>query len=249
MIVGFFSGLFGVGGGFIVIPLLTLLLGFDLKRASATSLVVIVITAAAGVVGFAVHGGVVWVPALALSIGSVIGSYVGARLLKYIPSVYLMWGFAALLVVLAVRLMFDASEQGSGNVVTSWPALLGMLALGLGAGLLSGLLGVGGGILVVPLLVIAFGLTNVEAKGTSLVMMIPAGITGTVVNLKNKFVDVHAGVLIGCVAAAVSYAGVAVAVVMPDVLSNILFALLMLYTAAQFVLRAIRSGKPPRPLD
>ena len=238
-----------MGGGFIVIPLLTLLLGFDLKHASATSLVVIVITAAAGVIGFAFHSGVVWVPALALSIGSITGSYIGARLLKFIPSVYLMWGFSALLIGLAIRLMFDASEQGSGDVTTSWPALLGMLGLGLGAGLLSGLLGVGGGILVVPLLVIAFGLTNVEAKGTSLVMMIPAGLSGTYVNLKNKLVDVRAGVIIGLVAAAVSYAGVALAVVMPSMLSNILFALLMLYTAVQFILRAIKTVRASRPID
>jgi uncharacterized membrane protein YfcA len=228
---------------------LTLLLGFDLKRASATSLVVIVITAAAGVVGFASHSGVVWIPALMLSIGSVTGSYVGARLLRFIPSVYLMWGFAALLIGLAVRLFFDAGEQGSGSVATSWPSLLGMLGLGLGAGLLAGLLGVGGGILVVPLLVIAFGLTNVEAKGTSLVMMIPAGISGTIVNLRNKLVDVRAGVIIGAVAAAVSYAGVAVAVIMPSTVSNILFSLLMLYTAMQFVIRAIRTGRSARPLD
>ena len=209
----------------------------------------IVITATAGVIGFAFHSGVVWIPALMLSIGSVIGSYVGAKLLKYVPSVYLMWGFAALLIGLAIRLIFDASEQGSGDVAMSWPALIGMLGLGLGAGLLAGLLGVGGGILVVPLLVIAFGLTNVEAKGTSLVMMIPAGISGTIVNLKNKLVDVRAGVIIGVVAAAVSYAGVAVAVIMPSTLSNILFSLLMLYTAVQFIIRAIRASRSPRPLD
>ena len=203
----------------------------------------IVITAAAGVIGFAFNNGVVWIPALMLSIGSVIGSYAGARLLKFIPSVYLMWGFAALLIGLAIRLLFDAGEQGSGDVVTTWPALLAMFGLGLGAGLLAGLLGVGGGILVVPLLVIAFGLTNVEAKGTSLVMMIPAGISGTFVNLKNKLVDVQAGVTIGLVAAVVSYAGVAVAVIMPSVLSNVLFALLMLYTAVQFIIRAYRASR------
>lgn len=229
--------------------MLTLLLGFDLKRASATSLIVIVITATAGVFGFAFHDGVVWIPALILSLGSVVGSYVGARLLSYIPSVYLMWGFAALLVALAVRLMLDADEQGSGDVATSWPALFGMLALGLGAGLLSGLLGVGGGILVVPLLVIAFGLTNVEAKGTSLVMMIPAGISGTIVNLQDKRVDLRAGVTIGIIAACVSYAGVAVAVIMPSTLSNVLFALLMLYTAVQFIIRALRVRKSARPID
>jgi uncharacterized membrane protein YfcA len=242
--VGIFSGLFGIGGGLIAVPMLTLLLGFDLKRASATSLVVIAITAVAGVAGYAFNSGVVWIPAIALSIGSVVGTYVGAKLLRFIPSVYLMWGFAALLVILAARLLLDSSQQGSGDIPTSWPALAGMLALGLCAGLLSGLLGIGGGILVVPLLVILFGFTNVESKGTSLVMMIPAGISGTLVNLKNNLVDMRAGVTIGIVAAAVSYVGVALSVVMPTLLGNVLFALLMLYTALQFVLRAYRASKP-----
>lgn len=219
------------------------MLGFDLKRASATSLVVIAITAVAGSIGFAFHGGVVWSAAIALGVGSTVGSYVGARLLKYIPSVYLMWGFAFLLVFLAVRLIFNAGASGSGDVSSSWPALVGMGGLGLGAGLLAGLLGVGGGILVVPLLVLLFGLTAIEAKGTSLVMMIPAALIGTWVNTKNKIVDLRAGVTIGVISAIVSYAGVAVAVIMPTILSNVLFAALMLYTAVQFFIRAIRASR------
>lgn len=220
-----------------------MLLGFELKKAAATSLVVIVITAAAGVIGYAFNGGVAWLPAIALSIGSVVGSYIGARLLRIVPTLYLTWGFAGLLIALAVRLLFDASEQGSGHILTSWQALAGMLALGLCAGVLSGLLGIGGGILVVPLLVLFFGFTNVEAKGTSLVMMIPAGFGGTFVNLKNNLVDIRAGVTIGIAAAAVSYAGVALSVVMPVLLGNLLFAALMLYTASQFIFRAIKASK------
>jgi len=238
-----------VGGGFIAVPLLTLLLGFDLKKAAATSLVVIVITAAAGVAGYAFNNGVVWIPAVALCLGSVVGSYIGARLLRIVPTLYLTWGFAGLLIVLAVRLLLDSSEQGSGDITTSLPALLGMLGLGLCAGVLSGLLGIGGGILVVPLLVIFFGFTNVEAKGTSLVMMIPAGISGTIVNVKNKLVDVRAGVIIGIAAALISYAGVAVSVILPTVLGNLLFVALMLYTAAQFIFRAIKTVRASRPID
>jgi uncharacterized membrane protein YfcA len=204
---------------------------------------VIVITAAAGVAGYAFNEAVAWIPALALSLGSVVGSYIGARLLRIVPTLYLTWGFAALLIALAVRLLFDASAQGSGDIATSWPALFGMFGLGLCAGVLSGLLGIGGGILVVPLLVISFGFTNVEAKGTSLVMMIPAGLSGTFVNYKNKLVDVRAGVAIGIAAALVSYAGVALSVVLPTLLGNLLFAALMLYTALQFIVRALGARK------
>lgn len=203
----------------------------------------IVITAIAGVIGYAVNSGVVWIPALALSVGSFAGSYIGARLLKVVPTLWLTWGFAALLAILAGRLLFDSSEQGTGSISLSWTALLGMVALGLCAGVLSGLLGIGGGILVVPLLVLLFGFTNVEAKGTSLAMMIPAGISGTFVNVRNGLADVKAGLAIGVVAAMISYAGVAVSVIMPTVLGNVLFAALMLFTAVQFILRAVRATK------
>jgi uncharacterized membrane protein YfcA len=223
---------------------LTLVLGFEMKRASATSLVVIVITATTGAIGYAFHDGVIWLGALALSIGSTAGSYVGARLLKFVPSVYLMWAYAILLLGVTARLAFSITSQGTPGLPVSVPEFLAMLGLGLFAGLLAGLLGVGGGILVIPLLVLLFGMTNFEAKGTSLVMMIPAGIIGTRVNLMNNRVDVRSGVIIGLVAALVSYAGVAVSLILPSLWANLLFAVLMIYTAIQFIIRAIRTRNP-----
>ncbi len=223
--------------------MLVTLLGFELKRASATSLVVIVVTATAGAIGFELHGGVVWLAALPLAIGSTLGSYVGARLMKIIPSRILTFGFAALLTGVGLRLMFNTGAGGTGQAVLSTPALFGLLALGLAAGLLAGLLGVGGAQVIMPILILVFGLTSVEAKGTSLVMMIPAGLIGTFVNFKNGYVDIRSGVIIGAVAATVSYGGVLIAVSIPTVVSNILLALLLLYTAVQFFIRAIRATK------
>jgi uncharacterized membrane protein YfcA len=63
------------------------------------------------------------------------------------------------------------------------------------------------------------------------------------VNYKNKLVDVRAGVAIGIAAALVSYAGVALSVVLPTLLGNLLFAALMLYTALQFIVRALGARK------
>lgn len=238
---GFLSGLFGVGGGFIIVPLLIWLLGFEIRRAAATSLAAIAITALAGIVGYAIHDGVVWLAGLALVVGSMLGSYAGARLLKVISPILLMWVYVTLLTVLAVRLLFADSASGGSVVALGWQQILGLFFLGLAAGVLAGLLGVGGGILVVPLLVFFFGLTPFQAKGTSLVMMLPASVVGTIVNYKNRMVDLRAGISIGIVAALVSYAGVAVSAVMPALLGNLLFAVLMLATAAQFALRAVRS--------
>jgi uncharacterized membrane protein YfcA len=108
---------------------------------------------------------------------------------------------------------------------------------------MAGLLGVGGGIMVVPILIGFFGLTTFDSKGTSLVMQIPAAVVGTLTNMRFGMVDLRAAGFIGVVAALVSYAGVATAVILPSVLANILFAVVMAYTAVQFAVRAIRGRR------
>jgi len=246
---GFLSGLFGVGGGFIIVPLLTLLAGFDLKRAAATSLTAIFLTSVAGVIGYATSGGVMWLAALILAVGSSIGSFVGAKLLKVIPVTVLTWIYVAILAVLAVRLAFVGNASGSTNPsLTPWEIVL-LALLGLVSGLLAGLFGVGGGVLVVPLLIVVFGFANFLAKGTSLVMLIPASLIGTWVNARNRMVDMRAAIVIGVIAAAVSYLGVMVAKVVPEWLSNAMFAVLILFTATQFAIRAIRAQQGSRPVD
>lgn len=218
------------------------LLAFDVKRASATSLTAIAITALAGTVSYALNDGVIWLAAILLSAGSMIGSYIGARLLRIVPTVVILWIFVGIVFILAIRLLltFGQADPHFSNVF-GLASDFALFALGLIAGLLAGLLGVGGGIIVVPLLVMLFGVSSFAAKGTSLVMLIPASVVGTWVNLKSQFVDLRAGVVIGVIAGAVSFLGVMVAKLMPESLNHALFAVLMLFIAVQFGVRAIRS--------
>jgi uncharacterized membrane protein YfcA len=242
IVAGYFSGLFGIGGGFIMVPLLAFLLGFPVKRAAATSLAAIFLTAIAGVIGYAVNDGVVWAAAIALSAGSTVGSYIGARLLQVIPQRIIMWIYVVLLTVLAVRMLWSSASTADSWVISPW-WVVGLVAVGLVAGVMAGLLGVGGGIMVVPILIGFFGLTTFDSKGTSLVMQIPASIVGTLTNMRFGMVDLKAAAFIGVVAALVSYAGVATSVILPSVLANVLFAAVMAYTAVQFAIRAVRSGR------
>jgi uncharacterized membrane protein YfcA len=242
IVAGYFSGLFGIGGGFIMVPLLAFLLGFPVKRAAATSLAAIFLTAIAGVIGYAINDGVVWAAAIALSAGSTVGSFIGARLLQVIPQRVIMWIYVVLLTVLAVRMLWSSASTADSWVISPW-WVVGLIAVGLVAGVMAGLLGVGGGIMVVPILIGFFGLTTFDSKGTSLVMQIPAAIVGTLTNMRFGMVDLKAAGFIGVVAALVSYAGVATAVILPSVLANILFAGVMAYTAVQFAVRAVRSRR------
>ena len=74
---GLLSGLFGVGGGTVIVPLLLLFLRFEQRLAAGTSLAAIVPTATVGVVSYAVHGSVAWIPALILAAGAVVGAQIG----------------------------------------------------------------------------------------------------------------------------------------------------------------------------
>jgi uncharacterized protein len=106
LVAGFFSALFGVGGGIVIVPLLLLLARFESRPAMATSLAAIGITALAGVAAYAVAGGYVD-PALAVLVGlpAALGAVVGAGVQQRLSSHALEYAFAALLVVIAVALV------------------------------------------------------------------------------------------------------------------------------------------------
>jgi len=102
---GFFSALFGVGGGVVIVPLLLLVCRFELRSASATSLAAIGITATAGVVTYVVHGDVRPVYALLVGIPAAAGAATGATLQQRLPVRTLSFLFAALLVGIAIRML------------------------------------------------------------------------------------------------------------------------------------------------
>ena len=103
---GVVSGLFGVGGGVLVVPGLAIWMGLDQKRAAATSLATIVASAGAALVLFGAADSVDWDSALYLLAGAVVGAWLGTRLLDRVPMAVLTWVFAGLMLVAATRLAF-----------------------------------------------------------------------------------------------------------------------------------------------
>jgi uncharacterized membrane protein YfcA len=104
---GFFSALFGVGGGIIVVPLLVLLAGLGAAEATATSLAAIGITAAFGMISFGLLGEVSWVDAAVVGIPAMAGTFLGTALQRRVSSRFLIGVFALLLVGIAVRLFVE----------------------------------------------------------------------------------------------------------------------------------------------
>lgn len=241
---GLLSGLFGVGGGTVIVPLLVLLLGFDQRLAAGTSLAAIVPTATVGVISYAVHGSVAWVPAVILAVGAVVGAQLGTALLPRVSQTALRWGFVGFAVLVIISL-FIVVPSRDATIELTWLVAVGLLGVGLVTGVLAGLLGVGGGVIVVPALMMLFGASDLIAKGTSLLMMIPTAVSGTVGNLRRHNVDIFAAAFIGLAACTTTALGAWIATLLDPFAANVLFAIFMAYIAVQMAIRAIRGRHRP----
>jgi uncharacterized membrane protein YfcA len=108
-VVGLLTGLFGVGGGFVIVPVLVLVMGFAMPEAVGTSLVVIALNAATALAARVVGGGHIdWSVAWPFTIAGLVGVVLGTALVKRIPADRLTRAFAVLLIVVAVWMTIDA---------------------------------------------------------------------------------------------------------------------------------------------
>jgi uncharacterized membrane protein YfcA len=119
--------------------------------------------------------------------------------------------------------------------------------IGLAAGAVSGMLGVGGGILFVPALVLVLGLSQVDGEATSLLAILPVAIVGTWRQQRYGNVRLVEGLLMGALAAAGTVGGVALVNVLPARVVKIGFAVLLLFTAFQMTRRALAPHAEPKP--
>ncbi|UJP10314.1 sulfite exporter TauE/SafE family protein [Microbacterium sp. KUDC0406] len=237
---GLLSGLFGVGGGTVIVPMLVLLLHFDQRRAAGTSLAAIVPTAAVGVVSYAVSGSVAWIPALILALGAVVGAQIGTRLLPRISQRALLWGFVGFIALVIVSL-FVIVPSREAELDLTWVTGLILVAVGVCTGILAGLIGVGGGIIVVPALMLGMGVSDLIAKGTSLLMMIPTAVSGTIGNLRNRNVDLVAAAVIGLSACTTTALGALLAARLDPFVGNMLFAAYLVFIGWQLARKALRA--------
>jgi uncharacterized membrane protein YfcA len=115
------------------------------------------------------------------------------------------------------------------------------ILMGAAAGVVSGLLGVGGGILFVPALTLALGLSQVKAEATSLLAIVPVALIGAWRQQRYGNVDVRDGAIVGVLSALGVLGGVALANTLPERALRLSFAALMIFVATQFLRRWARA--------
>lgn len=240
---GLLSGLFGVGGGIVMVPLLVAWFGLDQRRASATSLLAIIPIAGAAALGYAATGSIDVGGGLLMLLGGVAGGQLGAWLLPRTPIPRLQLWFGLVSLATAVRLVLDGGAHsaagGDGTLVAA--ALL--VGVGMGAGVLAGLLGVGGGIIMVPALVILAGAGADVARGTSLLAVIGTALTASVANARHGLVEFQTASVAGLVGAPAGIAGAALGQWIPGRFALALFAGLLVWSGTRMIARSRATGR------
>jgi len=131
---GLLAGLFGVGGGVIMVPLQILLLGESIKTAIQTSLGVIVITAISATAGHAARGNVLWVVGLILGGGGLLGAQISTRFLPRLSDRTISLAFRSLLAILSIYVFWQAWQKYShwSLVIGHWSLVIGHWSLVIG---------------------------------------------------------------------------------------------------------------------
>ena len=236
MTTGFMSGLFGIGGGILMVPGLIFLAKFDSRRAHATSLAAMMPMAISGMVTYLVNGNVDWPVVGWLSLGSIFGAFVGTSLLTKLSRRALAIAFSVPLVIAAVRLLFEIS--GDGRSELTWRTALLITGIGVVTSSVSTLLGIGGGIMLVPILTVGFGVPSVISKGTALAVILPTSGVGTLRNKTNALVDFRAAATLGLTGVLMAPVGATVSNSITAQTSNSLFAILVFVVTARMLWQA-----------
>jgi uncharacterized membrane protein YfcA len=236
LVAGVLGGLVGVGGGVIMIPLMTEVLRFRQQEAHGTSLVAVVFTAAAGSIVYYLQGSAD-VPASALLAAMALCTVrYGAKYCCFLPEWKLKRYFGCFLLfvslLLVVKPFLPQIVDGASPAWIRWCILV---VLGVLTGFISGMMGVGGGIFMVPMMVLFAGVPQLTAQGISLLAMIPASAVGAWTHWKagNTRTKLLPGLLAGVLAGV--YAGGSFAHLMPETGLRLVFTALLLYTATRYL--------------
>lgn len=251
LVAGIFSALLGVGGGLIMVPAMALLLRIRQQRAVATSLAVIIPTALAaafrynqsepldlGVIGWLALGGV-----FGGVIGAIVANLIGARQLRRI------FGVFVILVGILMITRYGEAQGGAQRVAVDAAHGMQLLGWGVFVGVMSGLLGVGGGLVMVPVLVLLLGYTQHLAQGTSLAVIIPVSLSGTFIHIRkgNVVWDFAAWLAVGAVIGSWVTSGFVHSI--PGGVLRILFAVFMIWVGSSMLFGRQAQAPAPAPRE
>ncbi len=240
---GLFGGLVGLGGGVVMIPLMVGIQKLSQQRAHGTSLVVLVFTGIMGAATYAYKGFIDIVAAALLSSAAIFTARSGAFIAHRFPEWKLKRSFGIFIVAVSLLMVLKPYIPHISTPLEGWIKVLILIASGALTGLLSGMMGIGGGSLMVPAMVLLLGIEQHTAQGSSLLAMIPAGAVGawthkTLGNVATPLLyGLIPGVLIG------TFLGARAAHYLPESILRFIFAVVIIWTGIRLILTSIKMKK------
>lgn len=187
VVIGLSLGLLGGGGSILTVPVLVYVAGVRPSAAIAMSLFVVGATAAVALIPHARAGRVRWRIGLPFGAAGMAGAYAGGRIAAHLPDGLLIAGFAVVMIVAATAMLRRRTRPAPA--VVPQHSLVRILAEGAAVGLLTGLMGAGGGFLIVPALIVLAGLSMQAAVGTSLLIITLNSTAGLAGHLTTATID------------------------------------------------------------
>jgi uncharacterized membrane protein YfcA len=235
---GALGGLFGIGGGMIAIPMLTLFFGLDQQHAQGTALAMVAPNVLVGVWNYAKRGDFDRRVALLLSGSAVAFTFLGALYATRVAGPGLRYGFGTFLGVLGLYFAYRAIRAprgpapGAARLAWGWTSVVGALG-----GILSGIFSVGGAVFAVPVLTLMFGYAQTAAQGLSLASVAPGTLVGIATYATAGDVDWGIGIPLALGGVAFVRYGVALAHRLPERTLRLLFCGILVLTAVALFLK------------
>jgi uncharacterized membrane protein YfcA len=205
-LIGIIASMTGVGGGIFIVPILAFFYGFVVNSATGTSLTSIIFTAIASALNYAKQKRIYFKTGATLIITTAPGAYLGAWLATIMEERMLGLVFGAFLILVAIRMIISAlrtkaqkqaqSVRTDTELLHSGKTIIIGAGLGFFGGVASGLLGIGGGTLVVPILIVAMGMPIHYATATSMFTMIFTSISGVARYVQSDLINFPVALLL-----------------------------------------------------
>lgn len=246
IVAGVMSGLFGIGGGIIIVPTLIAFLGMDILDANATSLAAMLLPVGIlGVINYYKAGYIKIKDSLYISVGLLLGSFVGAELALSVNVHLLAKFYAVFLLYVAVSYInipaLFAKKKSEATVEEGQlqkHSFLQFSGLGVFAGTIAGMFGKGGGLVIVPVLTKFFRYKPKAATATSLAaLQLPVGLPSVLVYAQNGHLNLmFAALMAGGIVAGVM-AGSKLAIKLPTATFKKIYAIFLIGVAIYMVIK------------
>jgi uncharacterized membrane protein YfcA len=247
---GVLSGMFGIGGGIVIVPALTMLLGFGLNEATGTSLAALLMPVGIFACTAYWRAGLLSIRtatpiAVGLIGGGILGAYIALgldqKLLQQLYGLFLLWTGWRLAEPRKLYAAYRAGLRGAAPTPAQAQAaskanLWVLLGVGLAAGILSGMFGIGGGIVIVAALVVFLKLDQKIAVGTSLAsMLLPVGLGSVIAYYQAGELDVGVAVPVAIGLIFGSFGGAKIAIGLPSATVKRLYGVFLILISFRFL--------------